>query len=79
MKSLPLESVGTPSICRKVWDDLRVGGTCRRAHPVFRHGQHLAFHARLPVFQPRNPDSTAPVLERMEADIRRIMESLEWS
>lgn len=26
-----------------------------------------------------NPDSTAPVLERMEADIRRIMESLEWS
>ena len=26
-----------------------------------------------------NPDSTAPVLERMEADIRRIMESLSWS
>ena len=26
-----------------------------------------------------NPDSTAPVLERMEADIRRIMETLTWS
>ena len=26
-----------------------------------------------------NPDSTAPVLERMEADVRRIMETLIWS
>lgn len=26
-----------------------------------------------------NPDSTAPVLERMEADVRRIMETLVWS
>lgn len=25
-----------------------------------------------------NPDSTAPVLERMEADVRRLMETLTW-
>jgi gliding motility-associated lipoprotein GldD len=25
-----------------------------------------------------NPDSTAPVLERMEADMRRLMETLSW-
>lgn len=25
-----------------------------------------------------NPDSTAPVLERMEADVRRLMETLVW-
>lgn len=25
-----------------------------------------------------NPDSTAPVLQRMEADIRRLMETLTW-
>ena len=25
-----------------------------------------------------NPDSTAPVLARMEADVRRIMESVRW-
>jgi len=25
-----------------------------------------------------NPDSTAPVLERMEADMRRVMETLSW-
>ena len=26
-----------------------------------------------------NPDSVAPVLDRMEADVRRIMETIEWS
>ena len=26
-----------------------------------------------------NPDSVAPVLDRMEADVRRIMETLVWS
>tara|TARA_B110000003_G_scaffold113375_1_gene116003 strand:+ start:12123 stop:12737 length:615 start_codon:yes stop_codon:yes gene_type:complete len=26
-----------------------------------------------------NPDSTAPVLDRMEADVRKLMETLKWS
>ena len=26
-----------------------------------------------------NPDSTAPVLDRMEADVRKLMETLRWS
>ena len=26
-----------------------------------------------------NPDSTAPVLDRMEADVRKLMDTLRWS